>query len=437
MSVRSWIGSRWSGPDRMSALLNKPIPRNVSWWHTLGSLLLLYLGFQALTGVLLGLYYSPSSHDAYDSVQFIDNELFLGRFIHHLHRFGAGFILLTAFLHMVRSYLLGAYKAPRELMWISGVVLLMILTAFAFTGQLLPYDQRGYWATVVGIQIAASPPVVGKMVRDLLTGGYGDIGTVTLARFYIMHVCVLPLITAGLIAVHLSMLRKVGSAGPTSGSGEPYRSFHPYQTYKDALVALAGTAALCLIAATWTPAETGPADPTNSSFVPRPEWYFLAHYQLLKYLPAGWQIGGTVVLPTIVLALLLLLPFLDRNPKRAFRRRWVALVAGGLGCAAVVVLTGLGLAGTPPIEGAESRQDPVAHGKTLFDEKKCIQCHTIGGEGGEKGPDLSHVGRRLRRDYLADWIRSPQRFKPATEMPAFEGSAEELQAIVDYLMSLD
>lgn len=439
--LRAWIALRWDGLDKASTFLSKPLPRNVSWLHTLGSLLLVYIVFQTLTGILLGLYYSPSPESAYDSVRYVQEELFLGRFLHHLHRYGSGFVIVTAFLHLARSYFLAAYKSPRELLWVSGIVLFVLLTLFAFTGQLLPFDQRGYWATVVGIRIADSAPVLGDSIRDLLTGGYGDLGATTLSRFYILHICVLPIALLGLLAVHLGILQKTGSAGPVNGKPEPVRPFYPGQAAKDVLVAAAGALALCLVAALVAAQETGPANPISGDYVPRPEWYFLSHYVILKYMPGDWIIIGTFVLPNAVLAVLLLLPFIDRKPERSLRRRKFATVCGVLFCASIIALTTIGIADAPETGQAESGemalQDPVQRGREIFfRENNCKKCHTIVGEGGSQGPDLTHVARRLRPDYLPQWIRNPRNFKPDTEMPAFEGTEDQLNDVVQFLLTL-
>lgn len=438
--LRAWIGVRWDGPDKISAFLSKPLPRNVAWLHTLGSLLLVYLLFQFLTGILLGFYYSPSPDSAYASTRYVRDELFLGRFVYQLHRYGAGFLMVTLFLHLARSYFLAAYKSPRELLWLSGLLLGILLTLFAFTGQLLPYDQRGYWATVVGIRIASAAPGLGDTVRELLTGGYGDIGATTLSRFYILHVCVFPLALGGLLALHLGILQKTGSAGPVDGPPEPIRPFYPSQALKDVLVAAGGALALFLVAGLLTAGDSGPANPASGDFVPRPEWFFLSHYEILRYLPGDWQILGTFVLPNALLAILVLLPFVDRGRERSPRRRRFATAAGALVCLAIVGLTVKGIVTAPPAhagERGEASLDPIEHGRMLFTEKKCSVCHTIAGSGGTKGPDLTHIARRIRPDYLPEWIRNPRNFEPTTEMPSFEGSDQELQAVVQYLLTLD
>ena len=435
--ISSWSTSRGIGLEHLKAILTKPIPRNVSWLHTLGSLLIVYILFQTLTGILLALYYSPSPDHAYKSIKYIREQLFLGRLLHHLHRYGSGFVIVTAFLHMARSYFLAAYKPPREALWLTGLLLGILLTLFAFTGQLLPYDQRGYWATVVGIEIASSAPVVGDSVREVLTGGYGDIGATTLSRFYIVHVCVLPLVFFSLLGFHLFILQRVGPAGPVSGSPDPQRPFYPYQVIKDVLVAAAGAFVLFLVAALVVSVEMGPADPSPSDYVPRPEWYLLAHFEILKYLPGKYSVIGTFVLPNALVAALVLLPFLDRTPERSLRKRRISVAVGALGCIAVVGLTAKGVAELPEREIAgETAHDPVSWGKELYHEKKCTTCHALGGEGGDKGPPHDDIGRRLQVEYMREWIRRPQAFDPTTEMPAFKGTEEELEAIVLFLSTL-
>lgn len=438
--LNSWIEPRWDGPQRMGAFLTKPLPRNVSWLHTLGGLLLLYISFQVVTGILLGFYYSPGPDSAYQSVRYIQDELFLGRFLHQLHRYGSAFIIVTAFLHLARSYFLAAYKTPRELLWITGVMLFILLTLLAFTGQLLPFDQRGYWAAVVGINIASGAPVVGKYIGQLLTGGYGDIGAVTLSRFYILHVSVLPIVLFGLIALHLGILQRTGSAGPAEGSPEPIRPFFPSQALKDVIVAGAGALALCLVAAFVVSTDTGPANPADQSFIPRPEWYFLSHYEILQWFPGSLDIIPKFLIPNLLFAALFMLPFIDRSRKRAMRQRRIAVTVGLVVGLAIIILTAKGVL---KLASEDSHSDTIAtdldpaeRGKLLFVENECINCHTIAGSGGTQGPDLSNVATRLRPEFLPLWIQNPQSFKPDTEMPAFEGSEQELEAIIEYLLTL-
>ncbi len=443
--LESWLTERWDGPGRLRAFLGNSLPRNVSWLHTLGSLLLLYLVIQIITGVLLALYYAPSPEHAYASVRYIREELSFGAIVYSLHKCGASFVLVTAFLHLIRSYFLSAYKKPRELVWCTGVMLGLVLLAFAFTGGLLPYDQRAYWAAIVGIQIASSAPVVGDAVYDLMTGGFNEIGATTMSRFFIAHVSVLPLILLGLVGLHLGLLQKAGSAGPLGGSPEPYHSFFPRQATKDMLASVAGAVALFLVAALVTFEDSGPAAPEVSGFLPRPEWYFYAHFELLKLFPADLFILGAFVLPNLVILGVLLLPFLDRGPERSFARRKTMTTIGVLGVGGLVLLTGVGIASaaaerraslaqSPAVEG----EDPIVRGRALFqlEMHDCVTCHIVNGEGGDIGPDLSDAGLRLRADFMKPMIRRPAVFNPDSEMPPFLGNERELDDIVQYLSSL-
>jgi ubiquinol-cytochrome c reductase cytochrome b subunit len=276
-----------------------------------------------------------------------------------------------------------------------------------------------------------------ETIQALLTGGYGDIGATTLSRFYIMHVCVLPLALVGLLAVHLSILQKTGSAGPVGGHAGPTHSFYPRQVVKDMIVALVGASALCIVAVFVTSTDTGPADPTPGNFVPRPEWYFLFHYQILKVLP---QVVGAFLLPTAMISLLLALPFMDRSAERAPRRRIFATTAGAAVCLSIIGLTVQEIMTAPSTvdtpSAAASQEDPAEQGRTLFVEMKCSKCHIVAGDGGLFGPDLTHVASRLQVSYMRDWIRNPSNFNPETDMPAFEGSADQLDVVVEYLKTL-
>jgi len=426
--------------DGFTDFLNKPLPRNVGWLQTLGSLLAFYIVLQTVTGILLAFYYSNSTETAFQSISYIRGELRLGALLLALHRFGAGFIIVTAFLHFTRVYFSAAYRKPREFVWITGLLLGVLLTLFAFTGQLLPYDQHGYWATVVGIRIAASAPGLEAPLQDVLTGGFGSIGTTTLSRFYVLHIAVLPLVFFALMGLHFKLLQKAGSAGPLEGSPDPKHSFYPSQLLKDLLVSTVGALALFLMAWFVPATEYGPASSQAGNFVPRPEWFFYAHYELLKLLPSNMQVLGTFVLPNVLLGLLLALPFLDRGQDRRFRARRLQVTLGALLVVGILVLTTKGFleasAEASKREAQSQGQEAIADGPTLFEKKGCVKCHTIQGRGGDKGPDLSHVARRLKPGYFKPWIRRPQDLDPNTDMPSFEGSEEELGVLVHYLRTL-
>ncbi|MGB8362075.1 MAG: cytochrome b N-terminal domain-containing protein [Acidimicrobiia bacterium] len=210
--LSDWLDERtgWKG-DWKGVFLRK-IPK-VSWAYTLGSATLFTLALQFITGILLTLYYVPEPQQAYASVTYISNELPFGWLIRGIHHWGASAMVLLAILHMVRVIIYGAYKYPREVTWLTGVVLLLVTFGFGFTGYLLPWDQRAYWATVVGTKIAGVVPVIGGWIRDLMLGG-PEVSGLTLSRFFGAHVWVLPSLIIFLVATHLILVIRNGISAP-------------------------------------------------------------------------------------------------------------------------------------------------------------------------------------------------------------------------------
>ena len=187
-------------------------------------------------------------------------------------------------LHLVRVVFFGSYRKPRELNWIVGLLLLQVILAFGLTGYLLPWDQRAYWATVVTINIARLTPVLGDVVAAVLQGG-AEVGALTLTRWYAVHVMVLPAVLVGLVVVHLYLMRRHGISGPVTPRIGSSQMFFPHQAARDLTMAVAGGVLLAALAWRGAPALEPPADPTSSDYIPRPEWYFLGLFQLLKYFP--------------------------------------------------------------------------------------------------------------------------------------------------------
>ena len=203
-----WLDERTGLRKIWETLFARKIPESkgfVAWLYTLGSASLFVFVVQVITGALLAMNYVPSPDHAHDSVRYINEQVFLGHFFRGLHKWGATFMVILVLLHMLRVYFMGAYKYPREVTWIIGVVLLLIVMAFSFTGYLLPWDQKAYWATAVGANIASQTPLVGPYIAKILKGGE-EMGVATLPRFYALHVLVLPILTALLIGVHLFLV---------------------------------------------------------------------------------------------------------------------------------------------------------------------------------------------------------------------------------------
>jgi ubiquinol-cytochrome c reductase cytochrome b subunit/menaquinol-cytochrome c reductase cytochrome b subunit len=214
ISAADWVDERLalSAPARWAMF--RKIPRGTNWFYTLGSATMFAFLSQAVTGVFLAMYYRPDpAGGAYESIRHINDDVFLGQFVHGMHKWGSSVMVILICLHMARTFFFGAYKYPREMNWIIGVVLLILTFTMSFTGYLLPFDQRSYWATVVGVNINGTGPLVGPYLNDFLYGG-PDFNTTTLARFYSIHMLLLPGLIAALIGAHLWLVMKHGTTAP-------------------------------------------------------------------------------------------------------------------------------------------------------------------------------------------------------------------------------
>src|ERR687885_460478 len=208
-----WIDERTSLAGAGRWLMFRKIPRGTNWFYTLGSATLFAFLNQAVTGVFLAMYYDPSPTRAYESIRFVTNEAFLGEFVRGMHKWGSTVMVVLIFLHMARTFFFGAYKYPRELNWVIGVVLLILTMAMALTGYLLPFDQRSYWATIVANNITASGPFIGPFLADFLRAG-AEFGPTTLSRFYSIHMLLIPGLIIALIGAHLYLVVKLGTTAP-------------------------------------------------------------------------------------------------------------------------------------------------------------------------------------------------------------------------------
>lgn len=212
--VMAWIDERYNIYDFLEPILSKPVPAwQRHWWYCLGGLTFFFFCVQGLTGIMLAFYYKPTPDAAYASIQMIENEVLFGSAIRMVHHWSANGMIILAFAHMIRVFVMGAYKPPRELNWVSGVVLLTATLAFGFTGYLLPWDQRAFWATTVGTEIAGSLPVIGDLALVFLRAGWNVTG-LTLSRFYALHVLILPLVTVASMGLHFLMIRRQGLKEP-------------------------------------------------------------------------------------------------------------------------------------------------------------------------------------------------------------------------------
>ena len=345
-SIEKFLRARYpwdSFKDFAAHQAQKPLPPHVSWWHTFGSLALFLLANQIVTGLLLMVYYRPTSDHAFESIRFIQTEVPAGWLIRGLHAWGAALMICMLILHMIRVFVMGGYKKPRELTWVTGVLLLGVTVTFGFTGYLLPWNQLSYWATTVGTEVARAVPFVGNDIALMLRGGEGVSGE-TLGRFYVLHVAVLPWAIVGLVSIHLFLMRLQNLATLERVGEEqdipPHHAvpFFPEHVLKELSVFTVFLGFL-LALVIFSPPELGePADPFNTPVGIKPEWYFLSTYQMLKYFPKTIGIFTSMIPPLI----LVLLPFIDRSLERHPKRRPLAMTLGAL---ALVGALALGIVG--------------------------------------------------------------------------------------------
>jgi quinol-cytochrome oxidoreductase complex cytochrome b subunit len=335
----AWLDERVDLSDVRHFIAEKGVPVHAQKiWYYLGGMTLFLFAVQVFSGILLLLYYRPSATEAYESVQFIVSKVEFGWLVRNVHSWSANLLIALAFAHFFSVFLLKSYRKPRELTWVSGVLLLFLMLGFGFSGYLLPWNELSFFATKVGTGIAGAVPFMGKFMLRLLRAG-DDVTGATLSRFYGLHVAVLPAITTALLAIHLLLVQRQGMSVPPSVEerarrGEPIRQipFFPNYILRDVLawyVALALLAALAL----FYPWELGQkADPF--AVVPpgiRPEWYFLAMFHTLKLLPShilgfeGERVGAVAF--GLAAAFLVLVPFFDRRATRGERSRSFTIVA--------------------------------------------------------------------------------------------------------------
>lgn len=431
-NLGDWLDERTGYRAGKKHLLDEAIPRGTGWWFVTGSVLMLLLGVQFLTGIVLTMFYVPAPLLAYDSVRHIMDGVALGHVVRGLHVFGASFLVVAAAVHLLRVVLFGSYKGKRETTWLTGVVLLLVIFAFALTGYLLPWDQKAYWATTVTINIAAGTPVAGDLIASLMRGG-AELGALTLLRWYSVHAFVLPGLLVTFVVAHLYLLRRHGVSGPIRPVTGPPHTFFPYHVIKDTVVMAVVFAALLTLAVMRPAGLEGMADPTDASYIPRPEWYFLWLFQLLKYFPGPFEPVATMVIPGLIVGLILLLPFLDRGPERRPWRRPGTVGAVGAVLALVGVLTYLGLRDFPERHEPSDWSLVALAGLEFAGDARCTTCHR------PDGPATPINRIRLSKD--PDWVQAhvadPEAIAPGSR-PAPDGgmSAAQAMAVIGYVQTL-
>jgi ubiquinol-cytochrome c reductase cytochrome b subunit len=466
-----WLDERAGVRAIWRTIASEEIPGGARLRYVFGSVLVFLFVQQAVIGTLLALYYSPSATDAWASVAYLNDQVTAGWFLRGLHHHGSSAMVILTALHFMQVVVAGAYRRPRELNWLTGLAMAGLVLAFALTGYLLPWDQKGYWATQVATGIMGTVPG-GEIPKVLLQGGT-EYGNLTLTRFYAVHVFVLPIGLLSLLVLHIALFRKHGVTHPELPEPElakTQQTFFPSQLLLD-VAAMALTATLLVLAtfATHGAELFAPAQPA-SNFVARPEWYFLSLFQLLKYFEGPLQIIATVILPGAVTAFLVALPWFDKASSRRARERMPVITAVAGILSGVAVLTTMAIvedaknetfqkgvqqaheearyarklarAGVLP-EGGDAvfLNDPKVKTRRLF-KQECQTCHSLGGIGGDEAPDLTDY---KSREWIGALIRNPQdpRFFGGTEghdgmdpYPESELSADDHRAVVEYVYGL-
>ena len=460
--VGRWLDDRLQLARPMKETLAHPVPRQTaSWFYVFGSAALTILVLQIVTGILLAILYVPSAGEAWGILQSLNQRVAAGWFIRALHGWGSNFMLALVLIHMIQVFLFGAYKFPRELTWIVGVLLLLVTLGMAFTGQVLRFDQDAYWGLGIGASIASRVPVLGPAVVHLLLGG-PIIAGATLSRFFALHVFVIPGLLLAFVGLHLLLVLKLGiNEWPMPGRivrrATYVREYHeltqrdgipfvPAAVWKDVIFSgfvLLSVAACAVVLGPFGP--SGQPDPTIIQTAPRPDYFFLWLYALLSYLPPAAETPILLIGPAVGIAVLIALPFLAGEGEKSWKRRPIAVLTVLLVAVALGTLTHLGTY-TPwspvmdawsseavPQQYLKGRTALERHGALVFQLKQCHNCHSLDGKGGQRGPSLDRVAVRLTQDQL---IR--QVVQGGGNMPAYGKnlSPAETTALVAFLETL-
>ena len=423
--VFDWLDDRSGYRNLLHEVLYEKVPGGARWRYVWGSCLTFAFFTQVVTGTLLWMFYSPSAQTAWESVYFLQYQVWGGWFLRGVHHYMAQAMIVLLVLHLMQVVIDGAYRAPRELNFWFGALMMGVTLALSLTGYLLPWDQKGYWATAVATNLMAEVPLIGPAIQKIVVGGV-EYGHHTLTRFFALHAGVLPAMLIGLVVVHIYLFRKHGiHVKEPRPKKDSY--FWPDQILKDAIACMAILLAVVGLTIYFKGAPLGPpADPANE-FPARPEWYFLFLFQLLKYVPAFW---GAVIIPAFLALWILLQPFIgsSRPGHQLNVGFWWTLIAGSVALTLLAfsedranIRHGAALEeanwqanrvfsivehqGIPPA-GAVTllREDRENRGRILF-AAHCASCHRYNGHDGRGYPvDDAQSAPELAGFASQEWI---------------------------------
>ncbi|MGB8491397.1 MAG: cytochrome b N-terminal domain-containing protein [Bacteroidales bacterium] len=453
--VIEWIDDKTGLVKSINPLISHPVPPDAKWYYVFGSATFFCFILQVVTGIALAFLYQPSTTTAYESLKFITDGPRWAHFLRGIHYFGASGMILLVGVHMIRVYLTASFKYPRELSWITGSILLLITVTMGFTGQLLRWDSNGVWSAIVGAEQAGRVPFFGKSIARMFLGGDTLTG-LTVMRFFSIHVFLLPALLFGLIGLHLSMVIRNGISEPPKAGRKvdpkTYRKwyrdqldlkgvpFWPNAGWRDLTFGLLAIGVIILLAVVKGPPAIGkPPDIADIYANPRPDWYFMWVFALFALMPRGIETFAIAFSPIFLVLVLILLPLINNRGERSpLRRPWsiaiVTLVVIIIGSFWVI---GVKSPWSPAFNTKPLPQEVIGNvsaearvGGDLFFTKACIYCHTISGNGGKRGPDLTHVADRITADQITIRI-----VNGARNMPAFGGTltAADLKDLVKFL----
>ena len=461
-NIGEWLDARLQIGASLRETIEHPVPsETASWFYVFGSAALVVFVLQIITGILLALVYVPSAGEAWNSLQTLNHSIAFGWYIRALHGWGSNFMVAIVLIHMVQVFLFGAFKFPRELTWIVGVFLLLMTLGMAFSGQVLRFDQDAFWGIGIGASISSRVPIVGPWTVHLLLGG-PIIAGATLSRFFALHVFVIPGLLIALVGLHLLMVLKLGiNEWPMPGrivrKATYVKQYHelterdgipfvPGAVWKDLFLGGCVLLALAAVAAYFGPfGPSGRPDPTIIQTAPRPDYFFLWLYAILSLLPPNMETPALLIGPVLGILGLLLLPFIFGEGEKSWRRRPIAVLTILLVAVALGTFTDLaGHAPWSPVMDAWSG-DPIPpaflqnrsalerQGAIVFQLKQCHNCHSLGNDGGKRGPALDQVALVQTEDQL---IR--QVIQGGGNMPAYGKnlSPAETTALVAFLKTL-
>jgi ubiquinol-cytochrome c reductase cytochrome b subunit len=438
-------------------LARHPVPPDTGWWYVFGSAVLVCFVMQVVTGIALATRYVASSGSAYQVLQYITYQAVLGNLLRGMHFFGASAMILLVGIHMIQVFLMGCYKYPREVNWVTGVMLLFLVVAMGFSGQLLRWDQTAVWATVLAAEMIGRTPLIGKHLARFLLGGK-TLGGATLSRFLAFHVFFLPGAIFAVVGLHLYLVFHDGiSAPPMPGvkvNPKTYRAeyeklleergvpFWPDVAWRDVVAAFVVVVAIVALAYfVGPPPLNNPPNPSLLASDPRPDWYMLWYFAVLALLPRGLESAFMVLAPLSAFIFLLMVPVIwNKGERHPARRPWaVAMVV-----MVVVTIVAFWIEGSispwspdfeaQPLPAALIRSNSplVIAGARLFYDKGCEFCHTVEGRGGMRGPNLTDVASRLSINDIKIRI-----LNGGGNMPSFAGilTREDLDDLVAFLES--